>query len=53
MDPQGQDSSEDDLQPAAAQLSEVSVQVLHRSGIGEALAGLARSGHVQHAGGCE
>lgn len=51
VDTQGEDTPEDDLQQAAAELPEVSVQVLHRSGTGEASARVAWVGHVEHAGG--
>lgn len=51
MDSQGEDPPEDDLQPPTSQLSEVPVQILHRSGSGAPLAGLPWTGDVQHAGG--
>ena len=53
MDPQSEDSPQDDSQPTALELPEVPVSVLHRSGSGAPPVGISRPRHVVHAGSCQ
>lgn len=51
MDTQGEDSSQDDIQQATAELPEVPVQILHRPRFRETFVGISRASDLEYAGG--
>ena len=53
VDPQSEDSPQDDPQSAAVELSEMPVSVFYRSGPRAPPVGISRARHVVHAGSCQ
>lgn len=49
VDSQSKNPSENDLQQTSFKLSEVSIQVFHRSRFGASFAGISRLGHIEYA----